>query len=182
MNPQYEINPGLHDMTLADLDAILLIEKSVHTTPWTRGNFQDGLQSKNLAKVYAVKNKIIGYAVLMLAVDEVQLLNISIARQYQRQGFGMRLLSELKNLIRHLGMRRISLEVRPSNQAALGLYQAAGFVKIGVRRGYYKCVEVVAEQTKEVIQTGEVIQAGEIIPTGKIISTREDAIVMECLL
>lgn len=176
MNPQYEINPGLHDMTLADLDAILLIEKSVHTAPWTRGNFQDGLQSKNLAKVYAAKNKIIGYAVLMLAVDEVQLLNISIARQYQRQGFGMRLLSELKNSVRHLGMRRILLEVRPSNQAALGLYQAAGFVKIGVRRGYYKCVDVVAEQAMELIQAGEVIQTGEIIPT------REDAIVMECLL
>ncbi len=170
MNPQYEINPGLRDMTQADLDAILLIEKSVHTTPWTRGNFQDGLQSKNLAKVYAVKNKIIGYAVLMQAVDEVQLLNLSIARQYQRQGFGMRLLSELKNLIRHLGIRRILLEVRQSNQAALGLYQAAGFVKIGVRRGYYKCADVVAEQTKEVIQTGE------------IISTRENAIVMEYLL
>lgn len=182
MNPQYEINPGLHDMTQADLDAILLIEKSVHTAPWTRGNFQDGLQNKNLAKVYAAKNKIIGYAVLMLAVDEVQLLNISIARQYQRQGFGMRLLSELKNLVRHLGMRRILLEVRPSNQAALGLYQAAGFVKIGVRRGYYKCVDVVAEQAKEVIQAGKVIQAGEIVSTREIISTREDAIVMECLL
>ncbi|MEQ1813097.1 MAG: ribosomal protein S18-alanine N-acetyltransferase [Candidatus Nitrotoga sp.] len=170
MNPQYEINPGLHDMTQADLDAILLIEKSVHTAPWTRGNFEDGLQSRNIAKVYTVKNEIIGYAVLMQAVDEVQLLNISIAMQYQRQGFGMRLLSELKNLIRHLGVRRILLEVRQSNQAARDLYQAAGFVKIGVRRGYYKGADVVVGQTLEAIQAGEIIPA------------REDAIIMECLL
>ena len=176
MNSPYEINPSLHDMTQADLDAILLIEKSVHTVPWTRGNFQDGLRSKNLAKVYAAKNKIIGYAVLMQAVDEMQLLNISIAQQYQRQGFGMRLLSELKNCIRHLGMHRILLEVRRSNEAALGLYQAAGFVKIGVRRGYYQYVDVAAMQTKGGIRTEE------IVPTGEIIPTREDAVVMECLL
>lgn len=176
MNSQYEISPSLRDMTLADLDAIWLIEKSVHTVPWTRGNFEDGLQSRNIAKVYTVKNKIIGYAVLMLAVDEAQLLNISIAPQYQRQGFGMRLLSELKNLMHQQGMRRILLEVRRSNKAARGLYQAAGFVKIGVRRGYYKCADVVAGRAMELTQAGEAIQ------TREIISTREDALVMECLL
>lgn len=155
---QSSMSVRLRDMGQADLDVIVHIEQGVQAHPWTRGNFQDALSSKNICSVYAISDQIIGYAVLMRAVDEVQLLNISIAVQYQRQGLGMRLLGEIKTRMRDLKMRRILLEVRPSNRAARGLYQAAGFVEIGVRRGYYPGDNILATQS------------------------REDAIVMECVL
>jgi len=143
----------LREMTQADLDVIWNIERRVHAHPWTLGNFHDALVSKNICLVYEDGGQIIGYAVLMLVVDEVQLLNISIDAPYQRQGLGMRLLRELQTQMRDLKMQRMLLEVRPSNTAARGLYEAAGFVKIGLRRGYYAGTQ-----------------------------GREDAMVMECLL
>ncbi|MDE2117716.1 MAG: ribosomal protein S18-alanine N-acetyltransferase [Betaproteobacteria bacterium] len=144
----------LREMNLADMDAIMRIEQRVHAHPWTRGNFTDALKSDCICKVYEADGEMLGYVVLMPAVDEVQLLNISIAAGHQRKGLGRKLLEETMKIARGLNMRRILLEVRPSNGAALGLYRAAGFSQIGLRRGYYPSED----------------------------NRREDAVVMECEL
>jgi len=144
----------LREVTPADVDAIVRIEQRVHAHPWTRGNFVDAFISGYVCKVYEEGNEVIGYAVIMPAVDEVQLLNISIAAEHQRRGLGRKLLLELFAVARGMGMRRMLLEVRPTNVAALGLYRAIGFCEIGRRRGYY--------------------------PSDN--NGREDAIVMECIL
>lgn len=127
----------LRDMDWADVDAVLHIEQQVHSHPWTRGNFNDSLASGYLCKVYEAANEIVGYAVLMPALDEVHLLDISIAGAYQRKGLGKKLLGEMLALARTLKFERVILEVRASNAAAIGLYRAAGFSEIGMRRGYY---------------------------------------------
>jgi ribosomal-protein-alanine N-acetyltransferase len=79
----------------------------------------------------------LGYAVLMLAVDEAELLDIAIDGRYQRHGWGRKLLEEMMALARRQDMRRMVLEVRASNAAAIGLYRKAGFADIGLRRDYY---------------------------------------------
>jgi ribosomal-protein-alanine N-acetyltransferase len=73
----------------------------------------------------------------MLAVDEAELLDIAIAAQHQRQGWGHDLLEEMMALARRHDMRRMVLEVRASNAAAISLYRRAGFADIGLRRDYY---------------------------------------------
>ena len=146
--------PGLREMDLADVDAIMRIEQRVHAHPWTHGNFTDALKSASICRVYEAEGMMLGYVVLMPAVDEAQLLNISIAAEHQRNGLGAALLDETMGMARGLNMRRVLLEVRPSNVAALGLYRDAGFREIGLRRGYYPADN----------------------------NVREDAIVMECLL
>ena len=143
----------LRKMILADLDEVMRIEQTVHAHPWTRGNFSDALTSGNICKVYEDEESIAAYAVLLPVVDEVELLNISIAARHQRKGLGRKLLEELMRIALDMNMRRMLLEVRSSNIPALGLYDDAGFRKIGLRRGYY------------------------LADNG-----REDAIVMECLL
>lgn len=127
----------LRDMAEADLDAVLAIERAVHTHPWTRGNFSDALRSGYLCKVSEQEGALLGYAVMMLAVDEAELLDIAVAARHQRQGRGQRLLGEMLSLARRHGMRRVVLEVRASNAAATGLYRRAGFVDIGLRSDYY---------------------------------------------
>jgi ribosomal-protein-alanine N-acetyltransferase len=79
----------------------------------------------------------LGYAVLMWAVDEAELLDIAIAAQNQRHGWGHKLLEEMMVLARRNAMRRVVLEVRASNAAAIGLYKSMGFTDIGLRRDYY---------------------------------------------
>ncbi len=127
----------LRDMTEADLNAVLCIEREVHAHPWTLGNFSDALRSKYRCKVFELDGTMVGYAVLMPAVDEAELLDIAIASQYQRKGFGRALLKELLALANRADMRRMVLEVRASNAPAIALYRSAGFEQIGLRRDYY---------------------------------------------
>ncbi len=128
----------LRDMTETDLDAALRIEREVHAYPWTPGNFSDALRSKYVCKVYESESDgMLGYAVLMLAVDEAELLDIAIAAKHQRKGLGRALLEELLALVSRADMRRMVLEVRASNAPAIALYRSAGFEQIGLRRDYY---------------------------------------------
>lgn len=128
----------LRDMAEADLDAVLAIERAVHVHPWTLGNFSDALRSKYQCKVFESEaGEMIGYAVLMLAVDEAELLDIAIASSQQRKGLGRKLLNEMLVLARRHEMRRMVLEVRASNVSAIALYRSAGFSDIGLRRDYY---------------------------------------------
>ncbi|MFH2140298.1 MAG: ribosomal protein S18-alanine N-acetyltransferase [Pseudomonadota bacterium] len=128
----------LRDMTEADLDAVLAIERAVHAHPWTQGNFIDALRSGYQCKAYVSEaGEMIGYAVMMLAVDEAELLDIAIASSQQRKGQGRKLLNEMLALARHHEMRRMVLEVRTSNASAIALYRSAGFGDIGLRRDYY---------------------------------------------
>ena len=127
----------LRDMTEADMDAVLSIERGVHAHPWTPGNFADALRSKYVCKVFEVNHEMIGYAVLMPAVDDAELLDIAIDARYQGHGWGSRLLQEMMVLARRQDMQRMVLEVRASNAAAISLYRKAGFADIGLRRDYY---------------------------------------------
>ncbi|MDO8810907.1 MAG: ribosomal protein S18-alanine N-acetyltransferase [Gallionella sp.] len=126
-------------MTRADVDAVLAIEQAVQRFPWTRGNFTDALDSGYLCRVDEAENGgIRGYAILMPAADEAELLNIGVAAAQQRKGLGRAILAEMLDVARARQLRRVFLEVRPSNAAAIALYRSAGFGETGVRRDYYR--------------------------------------------
>ena len=162
----------LREMNLADMDEVMRIEQSVHAHPWTRGNFTDALNGDSVCKVYEDGDKMLGYVVLLPAVDEMQLLNISIAAAHQRKGLGCRLLGEVMAIAHGMNMRRMLLEVRTSNVAALGLYCATGFSEIGLRRGYYPAAPA----------RGTPVGAPLLRNDPSADNGREDAIVMECIL
>jgi [ribosomal protein S18]-alanine N-acetyltransferase len=125
-------------LSRSDLDQVLRIEIDVYPFPWTRGNFEDALRAGYTAWVlFDGARSMIAYAVAMLAVDEAHLLNLSVARPFQRQGYGWRMLEWMAQSTRDYGARSLLLEVRPSNEAAIRLYQRYGFERIGVRPGYY---------------------------------------------
>jgi ribosomal-protein-alanine N-acetyltransferase len=124
-------------MQMADLDAIMAIEPTIYPYPWSRGNFSDSLDAGYSGWVYEEDGRIIGYAVLMLVLDEAHLLNISIAKNHQGRGLGRVLLEYMMQIARGHGAANIFLEVRPSNQAAIHLYESTGFNEMAIRRGYY---------------------------------------------
>lgn len=135
MRPQQE---RFEPMRPEDLDAVAAIERDIYPFPWTRGNFQDALASGYSAWVLRGSGReLIAYSIVMIAIDEAHLLNLSVARPYQRRGHGWRTLEWMAQCARDYGARSMLLEVRPSNEAALRLYARYGFARIGVRRGYY---------------------------------------------
>ena len=125
-------------MTLEDVDGVQAIEQAVQGYPWTRGNFIDALSHGYVCRVDEQGGEICGYAVLRPVLDEAELLNIGVAAAHQRKGLGHLILREMLGVALEKNMRRVFLEVRPTNTAALALYRSAGFIEIGVRRGYYQ--------------------------------------------
>jgi ribosomal-protein-alanine N-acetyltransferase len=125
-------------MTVADVEEVLAIEQSVQAYPWTRGNFMDVLSNAYACRVHEQESEIRGYAILMPVLDEAELLNMGVAAGQQRKGLGRAMLREMLELAHKMKMRRVFLEVRASNAAALALYRNSGFDEIGVRRGYYQ--------------------------------------------
>lgn len=129
--------PVLAPMTAADLDEVVALEAEVQAFPWTRGNFADALASGYQARILRQDGRLAGFCVLMLAPDVAHLLVIAVARPHHRQGLGSRLMEWCEQCAREHGLPGILLEVRPSNQTALAFYERHGFLRIGVRKGYY---------------------------------------------
>ena len=125
-------------MRLAELPEVLAVEQAAYEFPWTHGNFADSLRAGHSAWTMRDDGgRLLAYAVVMIALDEAHLLNLTVAPQCQRFGFGWRMLEAMAENARGYGVRTMLLEVRPSNVAAQQMYQRYGFVRIGTRRDYY---------------------------------------------
>ncbi|MCB1961371.1 MAG: ribosomal protein S18-alanine N-acetyltransferase [Rhodocyclaceae bacterium] len=120
-----------------DLEWVMAHEVQLYPFPWSRGNFADSLGAGYLCRVMLDDATPIGYAVLMVVLDEAHLLNFSVILTAQRRGAGAAMLAHLRDELRALGVLQLFLEVRPSNTPALALYTASGFASIGRRQSYY---------------------------------------------
>jgi ribosomal-protein-alanine N-acetyltransferase len=127
----------LRPMQESDLPIIMAIEERAYPYPWALANFKDCLKHNYDCWVYEQNEHIIAYTVLMLVLDELSILNVCVNPFHQRQGLGAALLNTIENLAVERGMTNCFLEVRPSNKAALKLYQKQGFHEIGLRKRYY---------------------------------------------
>jgi ribosomal-protein-alanine N-acetyltransferase len=128
----------LTQMTTDQLDAVMAVEDDAYPFPWTRGNFVDSLAAGHSARtLWAPDGRLLGYFVAMAGVDEMHLLNITVAPQVQGQGHAGRLFSALTALCTRRHLAELWLEVRISNVVARAIYAHWGFVQVGVRKGYY---------------------------------------------
>jgi [ribosomal protein S18]-alanine N-acetyltransferase len=137
---QFSVAP----MTASDVVAICPIEQSIYAFPWTSGNFLDSLQAGYAGWVVrlpnegeCLSNQMAAYAITMNLPDEIHLLNISVASNFQRKGLGRAFLRWLIARARTAELTGMLLEVRPSNLSAIALYRSEGFTQIGLRKGYY---------------------------------------------
>ena len=128
---------GLEALTLARLDALLDVEQRAYSHPWTRGNFTDAMASGYQTQLLTAHDVLLGYFVAMMGVDEVHLLNLTVAPEFQRQGWARVLLEALALWSRGRGAQWLWLEVRASNVRAQQIYFAHGFRQVGERQRYY---------------------------------------------
>ena len=132
-DPLLEFRP----MTEADLDTVMSIEVTAYSHPWTRGIFQDCLRVGYCCWTLEEDGLVIGYGVMSVAAGECHILNLCICPESQNTGYGALLLEKLLEIARKHRADTAFLEVRPSNEPAIQLYEHAGFDKVGMRRDYY---------------------------------------------
>lgn len=124
-------------MTPNDVAVVAAIEKSATPFPWTESIFRGCLKVGFVCRVMEMHKAVIGFAILSHGAGEGHVLNLGLKPEYQRRGFGRRLLRALIDDARRLGLSTVFLEVRASNARAIALYNDEGFNEIGVRQGYY---------------------------------------------
>lgn len=128
----------IRQMSEQDLPQILDIEQSIYDFPWTKGIFEDCLQSEYRNWVVTdAMDRIFGYAVMTIAVGESHVLNVCVEQSKQGDGLGRLLLNHMIDDARERLAFVVLLEVRPSNQAARRLYKSMGFSQLGRRPDYY---------------------------------------------
>ena len=127
-------------MRTADLAEVAHLEKTLYAFPWSIGNFRDSVNAGYDCWVVSHGEAVIGYAILMVALDEAHLLNIAIAAEWQNQGIGGDFLDQVVAIARQAACQIVYLEVRPSNLAARHLYRRMGFQQIAIRPEYYPAV------------------------------------------
>lgn len=124
-------------MTEALLAPVLEVEAQAYEFPWSRGNFVDSLKAGYQAQVLRGGGDLLGYFVAMKGFEEVHLLNITVNPMYQRQGWARVMLDTLALWSRGRGAQWLWLEVRASNQRAIGIYERHGYRRVGERKDYY---------------------------------------------
>jgi ribosomal-protein-alanine N-acetyltransferase len=154
----------LEAITIERIPAVCAIEQTSFTHPWTQANFTDSLAAGYHCQCLVAPDAaeadsaparsgiralwsravsrtegetLIGYFVAMKGVDEVHLLNITVAPAFQRQGWAPLMLEALAGWSRGHNAQWLWLEVRASNARALAVYERNGFRRVGMRKGYY---------------------------------------------
>jgi ribosomal-protein-alanine N-acetyltransferase len=133
-------NPALsfERMQAGDLPDVLAIENDVFPFPWGRASFLNCLsEGYECWVVRGANDAMLGYFIVMHVVDEAHLLTFALRRDTHGRGGGKTMLDKVVSVAYALGVDAVFLEVRPSNERAISLYQHFGFATVGRRKNYY---------------------------------------------
>ena len=133
-------------MLASDAEEIAAIAEMTFAMPWSRKDFWAEATNENAVYVVGVlenevegvsKEKIVAYAGVWISFEEAQVTNVAVHPDYRGRGFGTELFAKLIETVKLLNVTAITLEVRPSNESAIKLYEKFGLRSVGRRKGYY---------------------------------------------
>jgi ribosomal-protein-alanine N-acetyltransferase len=130
----YRLTP----MTAEHLEQVAAIERECFSTPWTAEMLREELFNPAASYIVAEApdGTVLGYGGLQAVIDEGYITNIAVRGDYRQMGVGSALL-EVFCRFGEAHLAFLTLEVRASNQAAIGLYLKHGFAQVGRRKDYY---------------------------------------------
>ena len=137
-----QLQAHLEVLSAERLDLLMAVEQSAYSHPWSRGNFVDAMAAGyHCLLLLGGQDELLGYFVAMRGVDEVHLLNITVAPRHQHQGWAWVLLDALDLWARGQSAQWVWLEVRASNTRAKAVYERHGYRSVGVRKDYYPATQ-----------------------------------------
>ena len=134
------MNIKIVPMTADHLEELEKLERICFSRPWSRKMLAEELENQCAAFLVAedaVTGKVVGYAGLLVVADEGYITNVAVFPEYRRQGIAAQIIQVFINFALGNHLAFLTLEVRPSNTAAIALYQGFGFEEVGRRKNYY---------------------------------------------
>lgn len=126
-------------MTAADVEQVSVNEARCFSSPWSQNAFLDALTRPDVLYLVAEEEqKVVGHCGVRKILDEGEITNVAVLPECRGRGIGKQLLSQLLCMGEAMGIRHFTLEVRCRNQAAIHIYEKAGFASEGVRPGFYE--------------------------------------------
>ncbi|HYH95998.1 ribosomal protein S18-alanine N-acetyltransferase [Hyalangium sp.] len=133
----------IRQMTFEDMPAVIALEQASFRNPWSPELLRRELEH-DWSTILLVEEplpggqkRLLGLAIFWIVQDEVHILNVATAPEHRRRGVGRAVMDELLARGRSRCCILATLEVRRSNEAAIGLYRSLGFRSVGVRPNYY---------------------------------------------
>lgn len=129
----------IRKMTQKDVSQAAALEAANFSMPWSEAAFYEQLEKNNAIYMVAEKDdRIIGLCGLTESFGEADICNVSVDRDYQNRGVATTMLRDLMEEGSRKGIHAYTLEVRAGNAAAIHLYEKLGFMREGLRRGFYE--------------------------------------------
>lgn len=126
-------------MQRQDVPQIATLEQACFSDPWSEQSVDSELDNPlSLWLVCREGERVLGYVGSQTVLGESDMMNIAVAPDARRRGIAQLLIGALMQQLRERGSHRLSLEVRPSNAAAVSLYRKLGFAQVGRRPNYYR--------------------------------------------
>ncbi|MEO0184443.1 MAG: ribosomal protein S18-alanine N-acetyltransferase [candidate division WOR-3 bacterium] len=145
----------IRPMRQLDIEQVYKIECQVFPNPWPRSFFENDLQKHTIIALVAdTDGLIIGYAIAECVATELHITNIAVDPQYQQQGIGKKLMTEIENIGIERDCTNAFLEVRITNKPAIDFYKKFGYQILYIRNNYYldgTDAYVMQKELKEVI-------------------------------
>ncbi|WP_371378253.1 ribosomal protein S18-alanine N-acetyltransferase [Thalassotalea aquiviva] len=130
-------NPVISDFNTSHQDVIYAIETAANPFPWTLKTLLSCIGGRYITRQISIDDKVVGFYIAELVIDELTLMEICIAPEHQGKGFGKRLMQDFINLAKERQCVLCHLEVRAKNISAQMLYLNHGFIQVHRRTGYY---------------------------------------------
>ena len=127
-------------MNADHLEELEKLERICFARPWSRKMLAEELENQCAAFLVAqdsITQQVMGYAGLLVMADEGYITNVAVFPEFRRQGVAAKLIAVFENFARGNKLAFLTLEVRPSNTAAIALYKGFGFEQVGRRKNYY---------------------------------------------
>ena len=133
-------------MTESDISRVAQMEAQIFTDPWSEKVYRETFELEGVCYLVAINNDdetsetplIIGAAGIRNIAGTGEITNVMITPEFRGRGIAKRMLTELLERGRELGATEFTLEVRVSNDEAVKLYEKLGFVREGIRPGFYR--------------------------------------------
>lgn len=129
----------IRKMEVEDIDEVTRVEEETFASPWPKDIFEHELTHNAHAHYFVavLDGEVIGFSGFWAVLDDAQITNIAISPKYRGYKIGEKLFDYTCQHALKLGVTRLSLEVRESNEVAQNMYRKFGLVPGGVRKQYY---------------------------------------------